>query len=64
MEHIKLIQIDGNEKYVNGYFLTMKQMVKLLGDYQADSHDGFVSNDEAYISLWLQDKKNDITNIK
>jgi len=38
------------------YCLTMKQLKRLVRDFQADCHDGFVSNDEAYIELWL--KKN------
>lgn len=45
------------EKYVDGYYLTIKDLEKLVRDFQADCHDGFVSNDKAYIEEWL--KKHD-----
>lgn len=46
-----------DEKYVNGYYLTINDLEKLVRDFQADCHDGFVSNDKAYIEEWL--KKHD-----
>jgi len=39
--------------YVSGYFLTINDLVKLVRDFQADHHDGFVSNDKSYIERWL-----------
>lgn len=42
------------EKYVDGYFLTIYDMVRLVRDFQADCHDGFVSNDLSYIEQWLK----------
>jgi len=53
----KIFVIDGNEEYVDGYYLTLKDLERLVRDFQADCHDGFVSNDNAYIELWL--KKHD-----
>ena len=50
IENFKLI----NDKYVGGYFLTIQDLTKLVRDFQADCHDGFVSNDKAYIELWLK----------
>ena len=37
------------------YNLNIKQLTKLCRDFQADCHDGFVSNDEAYVEKWLED---------
>jgi hypothetical protein len=42
------------EKYVEGYYLTIHDLEKLVRDFQADCHDGFVSNDKAYIEEWLK----------
>jgi hypothetical protein len=39
---------------MGGYFLTPYDLAKLVRDFQADCHDGFVSNDEAYIEQWLK----------
>jgi len=36
------------------YRLTTDQLQELCRDFQADCHDGFVSNDKAYIESWLQ----------
>ena len=36
------------------YLLTIPQFKKLVREFQADSRDGFVSNDEAYIELWIE----------
>lgn len=42
------------DNYVEGYFLTPKDLQKLVRDFQADCHDGFVSNDGSYIEEWLK----------
>jgi hypothetical protein len=42
-----------DEEYVDGYYLTLKDLEQLVRDFQADCHDGFVSNDSAYIEQWL-----------
>ena len=41
------------EEYVEGYYLTPRDLERLVRDFQADCHDGFVSNDSAYIQQWL-----------
>jgi len=43
--------------YIDGYFLTMNDLTKMVRDFQADCHDGFVSNDVGYLEEWL--KKHD-----
>lgn len=43
-----------DEVYVDGYYLTLKDLEQLVRDFQADCHDGFVSNDGAYIEQWLK----------
>ena len=43
-----------NYTYVNGYFLTIDDLTRLVRDFQADCHDGFVSNDNSYIEQWLK----------
>lgn len=48
---------DSGEKFVDGYFLTIYDMARLVRDFQADCHDGFVSNDLSYVEHWL--KKHD-----
>jgi hypothetical protein len=40
--------------YVDGYFLTIHDLIKLVRDFQVDCHDGFVSNDKAYLEQWLK----------
>ena len=42
------------EKYVDGYYLTIDDLEQLVRDFQVDCHDGFVSNDKAYIEEWLK----------
>jgi hypothetical protein len=42
------------EKYVDGYYLTINDLAKLVRDFQVDCHDGFVSNDNSYIENWLK----------
>jgi hypothetical protein len=49
-------------QYVDGYYLTLKDLERLVRDFQADSHDRFMSNDESYqdmtlmqvIEIWLK----------
>ncbi len=36
------------------YNVTVEQVARLCRDFQADCHDGFVSNDESYIELQLK----------
>jgi len=43
-----------DEEYVDGYYLTINDLERLVRDFQADCHDGFVSNDNAYIEHWLK----------
>jgi len=45
---------DRNEKFVEGYFLSQYDLARLVRDFQADCHDGFVSNDLSYIEQWLK----------
>ena len=51
----KIINVNGEEKFVEGYFLTLKQLARLVRDFQADCFDGFVSNDEAYLETKLKE---------
>jgi hypothetical protein len=54
----KIVVEEGkDEKYVSGYFLTIDDLQKLVRDFQVDCHDGFVSNDNAYIEQWLKNHK-------
>lgn len=50
IENFKVV----DDEYVGGYFLTIKDLERLVRDFQADCHDGFVSNDNAYIEQWLK----------
>ena len=45
----------GNEVYVDGYFLTIDQLQKLLVDYLKDSSEDRISNDQLYILKWLNE---------
>ena len=45
----KLWEMDENKEY----HLTMKEMMLLVRDFQADCYDGFVSNDQSYIEHWI-----------
>lgn len=49
----KLTRNKEKEEYIEGYFLTINDLQKLCRDFQADCHDGFVSNDNAYIENWI-----------
>jgi hypothetical protein len=51
---IKNIKINTENEIVEGYFLTINELQKLVRDFQADCYDGFVSNDEGYIEQWLK----------
>ncbi len=53
----KIVMENFKERYVDGYFLTIDDLALLVRDFQADCHDGFVSNDQSYIEEWL--KKHD-----
>lgn len=46
-----------NHPYVDGYFLTLLDLARLVRDFQADCHDGFVSNDLGYLEEWLKKHK-------
>lgn len=37
-----------------GYYMTIDELIRLCRDFQADCHDGFVSNDHAYIMLKME----------
>jgi hypothetical protein len=39
-----------------GYFMEKDDLVRLVQDFRADCHDGFVSNDSSYIEAWLRGK--------
>ena len=51
---INTIKIDSDNTIISGYFLTIKDLAKLVRDFDADCRDGFVSNDETYIESWLK----------
>lgn len=46
--------VSPNHPYVDGYFLTINDLARLVRDFQADCHDGFVSNDIGYLEEWLK----------
>ena len=50
VEECKLV----DDKFVHGYYLTLPDLERLVRDFQADCHDGFVSNDGSYIEHWLK----------
>jgi hypothetical protein len=52
-------RINKDDKYVEGYFISIDDLAKLVRDFQADCHDGFVSNDKSYIEEWLKKNKNE-----
>lgn len=41
-----------NDKYVEGYYLTISDLQKLVSDFQSDCHDSLIS--KAYIEEWLK----------
>jgi hypothetical protein len=44
----------GEDVFEEGYFLSIYDLARLVRDFQADCHDGFVSNDTSYIEQWLK----------
>jgi len=42
------------EEWKEGYFLSIDELQRLVRAFQVDCHDGFVSNDKAYIENWLK----------
>jgi hypothetical protein len=50
------------ENHVDGYYLTINDLAKLVRDFQVDCHDGFVSNDKAYIENWLKNHERIVKN--
>jgi len=53
----RILKVQGQEVYIEGYFLTIKELEKLVRDFQVDCYDGFVSNDRAYIENWIKNNK-------
>lgn len=51
--HLELLNLN-KTKYHFGFFLSIHDLMKLTRDFQADCHDGFVSNDQSYIENWLK----------
>lgn len=51
----KIQTVNEHEAYIEGYFLTVEQIVKLCRVFQADCYDGFVSNDKQYIETKLKE---------
>ena len=43
-----------DDVYVEGYYLTIKDLEELVRDFEPDCRDGFVSNDGAYIEHWMK----------
>lgn len=52
-------QPDLSYQYVEGYFFTLEKLQKLVRDFQVDCHDGFISNDNAYIEEWIKKNGNE-----
>lgn len=55
-------QPDGSEKYIEGYFLTMDQLEKLVKDFRIYSSDEFFGDDRSAIEYWIKlniDKKSE-----
>ena len=46
--------ISPNYPHIEGYFLTIHDLARLVRDFQADCYDGFVSNDVGYLEEWLK----------
>jgi len=49
--------VSPNHDFIEGYFLTINDLARLVRDFQADCHDGFVSNDIGYLEEWLKKHK-------
>ena len=54
MLETKLVTENGKEEWKEGYFLSIDELQRLVRSFQVDCHDGFVSNDKAYIENWLK----------
>ncbi len=50
----RILKIKNREEYVDGYFLTLDELQKLVRDFQVDCYDGFISNDKSYIKSWIE----------
>lgn len=48
-------QKDRSHQYRMGYFLTIENIILLVREFNTDCHDGYVSNDRAYIENWLKE---------
>ena len=59
IEETKLIYVNDEEKYVEGYFITIKQLTQLVRDFEPDCRDGFVSNDVAYLEHKLKNMEHE-----
>lgn len=53
------LQPNKSYQYIEGYFFTLDKLQQLVRDFQADCHDGFVSNDKAYIEEWIKINDNE-----
>ena len=60
-QETKIVIVNDKEKFVTGYFLTIKQLARLVRDFQADCFDGFVSNDETYLEHKLKEINHEIS---
>jgi hypothetical protein len=47
-------QKDGTEKYIDGYFLTIEQISKLLENYCDDDFRKIILNNKEYIKNWIE----------
>lgn len=47
-------RFNSDNEWELGYFLSIDDLERLVRDFQADCHDGFVSNDQSYIEHWLK----------
>jgi len=47
-------RFNSDNEWEQGYFLSIDDLERLVRDFQADCHDGFVSNDQSYIEHWLK----------
>jgi hypothetical protein len=47
-------RVNSKNQIEEGYFLSIDDLERLVRDFQADCHDGFVSNDQSYIEHWLK----------
>ena len=52
-----VVKGENQEEWKTGYFLSLDELERLVRDFQVDCHDGYVSNDKAYIETWLNKQK-------